>query len=56
MSIFGSSNYQHGSSGRGGCLRWLIALVIAAIGIITYLTHTEMNPVTGEKQIGRAHV
>src|SRR2546430_1633291 len=52
MSIFGGgSNYGYGSGGgRGGGLRWVIALVIAAIGIITYLTHTETNPVTGEKQ------
>lgn len=28
----------------------LIALIIAAIGFISYLTHTEENPVTGAKQ------
>src|SRR5438874_8050187 len=50
MSIFSQSNYRYGSSGRGGGLRWIIALVIAAIGIISYMTHTQVNPVTGEKQ------
>jgi beta-barrel assembly-enhancing protease len=41
--------------GRGlmrnrGCSRLLIALVIAAAGIIAYMSRTEVNPVTGEKQ------
>ena len=34
----------------GGGLRILIAAIIAIIGIITYYSHTEKNPVTGEKQ------
>src|SRR5438552_10519870 len=50
MSIFGQSNYGYRSSGRGGGLRWIIALVIAAIGIISYMTHTQVNSVTGKKQ------
>src|SRR5438552_5826831 len=50
MSIFGGSNYGYQSSGRGGGLRWIIALVIAAIGIISYVSRTRVNPVTGEKQ------
>ncbi len=33
-----------------GCGRILIALVIAAVGIIVYMSRTEVNPVTGEKQ------
>ncbi len=33
-----------------GCSRLLIALVIAAVGIIAYMSRTEVNPVTGEKQ------
>ena len=37
--------------GGGGCLgRVAIAVVIAAIGIGTYLFNTQTNPVTGEKQ------
>ncbi len=39
----------HGE-GRGFPIRWIIALVIAAIGIGSYMVHTEVNPVTGEKQ------
>jgi predicted Zn-dependent protease len=31
-------------------MRWIIALVIAGIGLITYLARTQVNPVTGEKQ------
>lgn len=39
------------SSFRGrGCSRLLIALVIAAVGVIAYMSRTEVNPVTGEKQ------
>lgn len=35
---------------RRGISPILIALIIAAIGFFTYLTHTEENPITGEKQ------
>lgn len=39
-------------SARGGRvrIRWIAALVIAAVGLITYFTNTQVNPVTGEKQ------
>jgi predicted Zn-dependent protease len=36
--------------GRGINLRWLLALIIAGIGVIIYMTHVEVNPVTGKKQ------
>ncbi len=35
---------------RGPNLRLIAALIIAGIGFIIYMTHTEVNPVTGEKQ------
>lgn len=38
------------AAGGGGCLKFVIAGVIALVGIITYLSRTEVNPVTGEKQ------
>ena len=46
---------QDGFGARGlmrnrGCSRLLIALVIAAAGVIAYMSRTEVNPVTGEKQ------
>ncbi len=49
MSIFGSNQYNSQPS-RGISLRFIIGLVIAGIGVVSYLTHTEINPVTGEKQ------
>jgi predicted Zn-dependent protease len=45
--------YEDGTSGpgrRGFNVRWIIALIIAAIGLIGYMTQTSVNPVTGEKQ------
>src|SRR3954463_8658531 len=48
MSLFGRSSY--GSGNRGGGLRWIIAIVIAAIGIIGYMNKKQINPVTGEAQ------
>jgi beta-barrel assembly-enhancing protease len=48
MSFFGRSAY--GSGNRGGAMKWIIAAVIAGIGIITYLRSGQVNPVTGEKQ------
>ena len=33
-----------------GCSRLLIAGVIAIVGVIAYMSRTEVNPVTGEKQ------
>jgi predicted Zn-dependent protease len=51
MTIFGGgSGYQRQGYGGGGFWRLLIGIIIAAIGIITYLARTEVNPVTGEKQ------
>ena len=35
---------------RGLNLRLVAAVVIALIGIVMYMTHTEVNPVTGKKQ------
>lgn len=34
----------------GGMMRFVIAGVIALIGIVTYFSKTQVNPVTGEKQ------
>jgi predicted Zn-dependent protease len=44
--------YDQGQGGRRGGfpMRIVIALVIAGIGIVTYLGRTQINPVTGEKQ------
>src|SRR5262245_54690071 len=53
MSIFGGPSRGYGGyrpSGGGGGLRWIIALVIAAIGLLTFLNRTEVDPVAGEKQ------
>jgi predicted Zn-dependent protease len=42
-------NYGH-SRGGGGGARWLIALVIAGMGIVSFLGMRERNPVTGKNQ------
>lgn len=42
--------YGGPEQGQGLNLRWIAALIIAAIGIITYMTHTQVNPVTGKRQ------
>src|SRR5688500_6489880 len=42
--------YGRGRGGGGFNIRWIIALVIAGIGIVSYLSRTQINPVTGEKQ------
>src|SRR5690349_15995618 len=47
MSIFGTSSY---GPQRGFPIRWIIALIIAGIGLFTYFSSTQTNPVTGEKQ------
>jgi predicted Zn-dependent protease len=39
-----------GGGGRGFDLRWIIAIVIAIGGLISYWAKTSVNPVTGEKQ------
>ena len=53
MSTFGGGyggGYGGQRSGGGNMWRLLIAVVIAGIGIFTYLSHKETNPVTGEVQ------
>src|SRR5262245_7945641 len=42
--------YDPGYRRRGFPMRWLVALIIAGIGIFTYYNRTQINPVTGEKQ------
>ena len=50
MSMFGNS-YDNGYGGGGGLnLRLLIGLVIAAVAVVGYFTHTSVNPVTGQTQ------
>ena len=41
--------FGYGQRGGHG-MRWIIALVLAAVAGITYLTRTQVNPVTGERQ------
>ncbi len=48
MSLFGRPTYGYGN--RGGAMKWIIAAIIAGIGLITYLRSGQVNPVTGEKQ------
>src|ERR1051325_1946035 len=48
MSLFGRPPYGYGN--RGGAMKWIIAAIIAGIGLITYLRSGQVNPVTGEKQ------
>jgi predicted Zn-dependent protease len=48
MTQFG--NDGSGNRSGGGMIRLLIAVVIAIAGLISYFSHTEVNPVTGEKQ------
>jgi len=52
MGLFGMGRQGYGSSRGGGgfSLRILAGLAIAVIGIITYYSRTQTNPVTGEKQ------
>jgi predicted Zn-dependent protease len=53
FNLGGRRDYGHGDGRRRGGgfnMRWVIALVIAGIGIVTYLSRTQINPVTGEKQ------
>src|SRR4051812_4930541 len=43
--------YGYGGGPRRGInMRWIIALVIAVVGIVGYLGKKQINPVTGEKQ------
>lgn len=48
MGLFGRPNYDQGGSRFG--MRFVIALVIAGIGLMSYYMKSEVNPVTGEKQ------
>src|SRR5258705_247265 len=48
MSLFGRPTYGNGR--RANPMKWIIAAIIAGIGIITYLRSGQVNPVTGEKQ------
>jgi predicted Zn-dependent protease len=48
MSIFGGG-YNSGG-GRGFNPRWIIAAVIAIIGLVSYVGSRQKNPVTGEVQ------
>ena len=59
MALFGlgrrqeyghDQGYGPGRGRRGFPMRIIIALVIAGIGLVTYFTRTQVNPVTGEKQ------
>src|SRR3954470_13998881 len=47
MSIFGGYG---GGGGRGFNPRWIIAAVIAIIGLVSYVGSRQRNPVTGEMQ------
>lgn len=49
MSPFDPNSNQR-SSGNGGFSRIIFALIIALLGWIMYMSHTEVNPVTQEKQ------
>jgi predicted Zn-dependent protease len=45
MSYYNDYNYGGGSN-----LRLWIGVIIAVVSVITYFSHTSVNPVTGEKQ------
>src|SRR5687767_11191813 len=40
----------HGGHGRGGSMKWIIAAILAIVGIVTFLNKGQINPTTGEKQ------
>jgi hypothetical protein len=42
MSLFGRPTYGYGN--RGGAMKWIIAAIIAGIGIITYLERRRSIP------------
>src|SRR5437016_5325163 len=48
MSLFGRPSYGYGN--RPNATKWIVAAIIAGIGIITFLKSGQVNPVTGEKQ------
>lgn len=45
-----NNNSSQGRSGGGFGSRLVIAIIIALVAWFMYATHTEVNPVTGEKQ------
>jgi predicted Zn-dependent protease len=47
-----SYGYEYGGPDehRGPNLRWVAGLIIAVIGFFIYMAHTEVNPVTGQRQ------
>ncbi len=47
---YDEQGYQTAEPYRGPSLRMLAGLVIAIISFVIYMTHTEVNPVTGRKQ------
>jgi predicted Zn-dependent protease len=47
---YDEGGYRSAEPSRGINLRVLAGVVIAIIGIIVYMTRTQINPVTGEKQ------
>src|SRR4051812_42307833 len=47
---YSSYGYDPSQSGRPVNMRWILGLIIAVIGIVTYFFNTQINPVTGKKQ------
>jgi predicted Zn-dependent protease len=47
---YDDGGYRTAEPHRGPSLRMVAGLVIALIGIVIYMTRTEVNPVTGKKQ------
>lgn len=45
-----SYGYDDGRRANGQLVRWGIAAVIAVVGFISYMSKTQINPTTGEKQ------
>lgn len=43
-------SYYYGGQGGGFPIRWILGAIIALVGLVIYLTHTSVNPTTGEKQ------
>lgn len=50
MTLFGSGYGYGPRRSSAGCLRYVIAAVIAIGAIVTYYSRTQINPTTGEKQ------
>ena len=47
---YDEGGYRSAEPSSGINLRMVAGLVIAIIGVIVYMTRTQVNPVTGEKQ------